>query len=130
MKRWLSILFFLGLILLKPISQIGWEVWYEVNEEYVAAELCENQDEPELECNGKCYLMKQLKKSEPAPTQNEEDRAINPFSLKIELFQNCTQMDLVHEEFNIERGHDIFFYSNSYAKDISPNIFHPPINCV
>lgn len=130
MKRWLSILFFLGLILLKPISQIGWEVWYEVNEEYVATELCENQDAPELECNGKCYLIKQLKKSEPAPAQNEEDRAINPFSLKIELFQNCTQIELVQEAFNIEGRHDIFFYSNSYVKDISQNIFHPPINCV
>lgn len=43
---------------------------YEVNKEEIAALFCENKDNPELKCNGKCYLMKQLKSAE-----SEKDKA-------------------------------------------------------
>ena len=33
---------------------------YYANYEYIATILCENKDKPYLECNGKCYLQKQL----------------------------------------------------------------------
>ncbi len=33
---------------------------YQVNYDYYAQELCENQDKPELHCDGKCYFAKQL----------------------------------------------------------------------
>ena len=34
---------------------------YIVNYEYISQELCENKDNPELHCNGKCYLIKQTR---------------------------------------------------------------------
>jgi hypothetical protein len=37
---------------------------YWVNQTEIAAKHCENKSEPELKCNGKCYLAKQLKKVE------------------------------------------------------------------
>lgn len=33
---------------------------YQANYNYYATELCENQNEPELHCDGKCYFSKQL----------------------------------------------------------------------
>lgn len=42
-----------------------------VNQEEITEELCENKDEPVLECNGKCYLMKTLEQEE------------NPFETKV-----------------------------------------------
>ena len=33
---------------------------YELRKDFIAAELCENQDRPEMECDGKCYLNKRL----------------------------------------------------------------------
>ncbi len=36
---------------------------YYANYDYIANVLCENRDKPYLECNGKCYLEKQLKKT-------------------------------------------------------------------
>lgn len=36
---------------------------YLANYDYIATELCENRDKPEMHCNGKCHLMKQLAKA-------------------------------------------------------------------
>lgn len=39
---------------------------FYVNQESIITEQCENRSKPELQCNGKCYLAKQLKKAEQA----------------------------------------------------------------
>jgi hypothetical protein len=36
---------------------------FELNKRYIAANLCENRAKPQLNCCGKCYLGKQLKKA-------------------------------------------------------------------
>lgn len=46
---------------------------FEINNEIIREELCENKEEPELECNGKCYLMKQLQKTVSEDTSESED---------------------------------------------------------
>ena len=33
---------------------------YEINKEEITLSFCENKDKPQLACNGKCFLMKQL----------------------------------------------------------------------
>ncbi|WP_149273024.1 hypothetical protein [Pareuzebyella sediminis] len=59
-------------MLVKPLWPI---VEYIVNYDYIVNVLCENKDRPELQCDGKCYLAKQLAKE----TKNSED---NPFGEK------------------------------------------------
>lgn len=58
-----------------------------VNKEYVAQELCENQDIPMLNCNGKCYLGKQLEKAESAlkdlENQHKKNRPVMADGMKI-----------------------------------------------
>lgn len=44
--------------MVRPVMPI---IEYYANYDYIATELCENKDKPYLECNGKCYLEKQLK---------------------------------------------------------------------
>ena len=34
---------------------------FKINQKYIAATLCDNRNKPELQCNGKCYLMKKMK---------------------------------------------------------------------
>jgi hypothetical protein len=41
---------------------------YAINYEYISKVLCENKAKPELQCNGKCHLMKELAKN----TENEK----------------------------------------------------------
>ena len=48
-------------------------VEYVFDYEYISTVLCENKEVPELQCNGKCYLMKALAEaSEKESTQKKK----------------------------------------------------------
>lgn len=123
---------FVGLILLKPIAQLSWEIWYASNIEYVAAELCENKEEPEIKCNGKCYLAKQLAKVEnEKPEEPTPEKRTNPFQAKEEppvLDQEGFHIEiyLCTEELN---DSEFFYLCKPYALAQS-DIFHPPQHIV
>lgn len=44
--------------------QLGLYAWYNFNKQAITQQLCENKSRPEMHCEGKCYLSKQLKKAE------------------------------------------------------------------
>jgi hypothetical protein len=50
---------------------------FTLNQKYIAAELCVNRDKPELNCNGKCYLMRKLKQAEQKEKAHENEK-LNP----------------------------------------------------
>ena len=50
--------------MIRPIMPI---ISYAVNYEYISTELCENKDKPEMACNGKCHLKKELAKEDNKP---------------------------------------------------------------
>lgn len=54
--------------LLSPIVPV---IEYNLNYDYIAKVLCINRDEPELNCNGKCQLAKEIKKTLPIKTQDK-----------------------------------------------------------
>ncbi len=45
---------------------------YQIRKDYIAKVLCINKDEPVLECEGKCYLKKQLTKAQKQTTSENE----------------------------------------------------------
>jgi hypothetical protein len=45
---------------------------YMINYNYIASVLCENRDKPVLTCNGKCYLMDQVKKQLQLDTDQQK----------------------------------------------------------
>lgn len=53
------LLFAFGLIVIKPIVPFAYFVY---NYKYIKEELCENKNKPELHCDGKCFLKKEIKK--------------------------------------------------------------------
>jgi len=60
-KSW----FLLLLVLTPLLMKSGMFVDYLARYSYYAEVLCENRDKPEMECNGKCALMKNLQEAEP-----------------------------------------------------------------
>ena len=44
---------------------------YQTHKQEITEKFCENKDKPDLHCNGKCHLKKQLKE---VPTQIEQKR--------------------------------------------------------
>lgn len=45
---------------LRPVYNIGFSLYYELNIDYIVEKYCVNKDKPVLQCNGKCYLTQKL----------------------------------------------------------------------
>ena len=60
-------------ILVKPAVPV---IDFVVNYGYIIAELCINRDQPELECNGTCYLQKELAQASQWDLPISQDRKI------------------------------------------------------
>ncbi len=49
------------LAMLRPVQPY---LEYALNQDYIAEFLCVNKDKPQLQCNGKCHLAKQIEKQQ------------------------------------------------------------------
>jgi len=118
------ILFFLyGVAMLKPVLPT---IIYYANYDYIATELCENKDEPEMGCHGKCYLEKLEKKIKPI-TQNDKPIAIEYLLVKeypVTTIETDAYDSIVLDMFKRLKSPN---YSNHFLiSDYSISIFHPP----
>lgn len=95
-NQFLGIFFYL-LYLLAMVRPLVPILEYYANYDYISTVLCENKDKPYLECNGKCYLEKQLNKvnhdthdhKSTIPSINFDDYPVSPlgqFSYQIKEF--------------------------------------------
>lgn len=110
-------------ILLKPVFPV---VEYVVNYDYVSKVLCENKDKPQLKCNGKCHLMKELAKQAESekPIQNDKKNTVN--ELETLFFQEIKA--LVARQIYFQDTTSIGDnYANLYFHRVSCSVFHPPI---
>ena len=97
---------------------------YVVNYDYITQELCENKNKPEMACNGKCHLMKELAKSstDEQPTSNSEKKS-NAYS-EILFCESITHLDFT--PFNAPNLSVADTYQSLYFKLYSTSIPHPP----
>ncbi|WP_396195675.1 hypothetical protein [Flavobacterium sp.] len=109
-------------MLVKPIFPV---IDYVVNYDYIAKVLCENKAKPELKCNGKCQLMKELAKAA------EEEKPISPTKknqtqeAEILFFQEIPA--LVAEQTSIVAKTVLnSHYSDLYFHLEGDTFFHPP----
>jgi hypothetical protein len=99
---------------------------YIVNYDYIVKELCENKEKPQLQCNGKCRLKKELAKS-AADEQSPADKKQNSKQEMEVLFYQETpifyqKMPVVFTDKNVNAS-----YQNFYALTAIQSTFHPPI---
>ncbi|WP_299760746.1 hypothetical protein [uncultured Pontibacter sp.] len=95
---------------------------YFANKSYIAAVLCENKAKPELQCEGKCYLKKQLKKAE-APEGNASGLTLkldsSPFTTPGPFWAAATVPAAQSTKYCI-------FRESGYRCAYLPSCFHPP----
>jgi hypothetical protein len=72
-KHLVALLLFLAMQL-PLINQWGTVAYYRVNQDYIAKNLCENRDKPKMNCNGQCYLVKQLIAAEEKEQKSNSER--------------------------------------------------------
>ena len=75
----------IGLLLVLTCSETMLFSAFKLNQTSIIEKLCINKENPEMKCDGKCYLKTQLKKT------NKEDSSPNqiPFELVQELSDFC-----------------------------------------
>ena len=110
-------------MLTKPLWPI---VDYVVNYDYIANVLCENKDKPEMHCNGKCHLTKELAKEAGA----EDKNPLNSNTSKTEIPQFIISEN-IHEyiftsETEITSVKNIGYLPNLNSFLFIPKILHPP----
>lgn len=96
--------------------------YYYANKGYISSILCENKEKPQLHCNGKCYLKKQLKKAE------EEDKNNKTSSQKIEAYvyiitPAITNTNIDYRNTTIDHTD---YIPDHYDFNYLPSCFRPP----
>lgn len=100
MKRTVSIFFLLAFVT-ASLKQYYPYLDYSIHKNYISEFLCVNKDKPDLGCEGKCHLKKQLEKANtepngdfPIPSANEESLSLLFFQLDKPIsFANLSELD-------------------------------------
>ncbi|MBD3581473.1 hypothetical protein [Flavobacterium selenitireducens] len=110
------------LFLLKPVLPV---VEYALNYDYIVVYLCENRAEPEMQCNGKCHLMKELAKASETekPASQNDKKGFSP----IELFCNIDVNTAVSDEIPVTENRIGYFHTTSNPVGFDGSVFHPPV---
>lgn len=111
-------------LLLPHLTKIGIVIDFKINQDFIAKARCINKEKPMLRCGGKCYLSKQLKKTEEqgekkVPLSKNEKNQILYYYIQGSLTflkDNAICCDKLRLMALQE------FFSSSFIADI----FHPP----
>lgn len=97
---------------------------YLVNYEYISTELCENIQQPEILCNGKCYLAKEVSKTVD-DTQKPADKSV---SLKIIDVFNLNSITEIQIENPLKIQKEIIYnFLAEYEFLFSQSLLKPPL---
>ncbi|WP_264551145.1 hypothetical protein [Flavobacterium sp. N2038] len=98
---------------------------YVLNYQYIATELCENKTKPQLGCNGKCHLKKELIKAYKNETPSSNDKksetteTVVLFMVKIPVFTFEKNPESILQINSV--------YQNLYSHLDTASVFRPPI---
>lgn len=104
------------------VVKVGIVAWYNINKEYVAAELCENRDKPELNCCGKCYLNKQINKVDQNTGSEKQTVKLEKTELIAILYHNEILLTPFIAQEIIRAG--VYRQPTGFEPILS--VFHPP----
>lgn len=123
MKRFITYLF-LGAFLLHSASRVIVYANFWLNQEFIAENLCENREEPQLECNGKCHLKKELDKDDERKQKDTKQQVEVLLFLSPEISHNLEQT----ASYFIEKQRHYAFVLVQEPKGYHSHVFHPPIS--
>jgi hypothetical protein len=107
------------MVLLHPMNQALILVNYNLNHDYIVESFCINKAKPEMKCEGKCHLRKELKKNDE---QQKEPKNLKEFSQLVFCF--C------HSDYNLDAapaGKTLFHAGiDILHSPYLAGIFHPP----
>ncbi len=105
--------------MLKPVTPL---IEYAVNKDYLTKVFCINKEKPEMHCEAKCYLKKQLIKASEKEHENNKPITINFNDYPIALIQLYDTDFMINSSIVKMPG----FYLDCYFSDFHYEVFHPP----
>lgn len=108
-------------MLLKPVMPV---LDYIINYDYIAKELCENKAKPQMHCNGKCHLMKELAKAAEEQKQ-ESDRKSAQQNAEVLFFEAPFEFAF-SSVITLPYSKNETAYTNLYSHCNTVSFFHPP----
>jgi hypothetical protein len=120
LKRFITYLF-LGAFLFHAASRMIIQMNFWLNQTYIAENLCENRAKPQMECDGKCHLKKELKKDdERKQKDNKQQVEIFLFFSPSQPFQSDSDIDFD------ELDQHLVFERTEKTNGFHSSIYHPP----
>ncbi|WP_298549044.1 hypothetical protein [uncultured Aquimarina sp.] len=125
MRVFFSILLFTAFAI-RPAIEISNVLYYQLNIDTIIEKYCVNKERPKLNCNGKCYLMTQMKMSKTTSETNKT----NSLTVIVEAF-----IPLFFEDNTVHIDNNLNFSTNRKSnwkpkhlriENVSKNIDHPP----
>ena len=123
MRKAFSIILLLSLTF-RPIVEFGTILYYELNIDYIIDKYCVNKERPWLKCDGKCYLMSQLK-TDTTPETEETDGILIQYSFFPLYFQEYT-ITLADRRSSIIDKRNNWKISKDHFFEVILTIDHPP----
>ncbi|WP_419870819.1 hypothetical protein [Chryseobacterium sp. CT-SW4] len=116
--RWFPIFFLTLFLSLRPLIPL---LDYAINYDYISTVLCINTQKAELNCNGKCYLAKEMAKT------NEENSANMTAGFKfIDVFLGTESLLFTNDTSTLSFTEKNFFYTDSYIYLLYTRVSKPP----
>jgi len=123
MKNQFFGIFFYLLYLLAMVRPLVPIMEYYANYDYIANVLCENRDKPYLECNGKCYLEKQIAKT----NHNSHDHKSTIPQIDLEKYPVSLVDQFSYTLKNFDENYTHRFFVNKYtSQDFYYSLLKPP----
>ena len=109
-------IFFVFLLVVQVSSKLGVEVWFYYNQAALVEQFCENKAKPEMQCNGKCYLKKQLDKLEVVEgntdSNNQKEKQPSNSQLKVDFVEQFAAFQVLDKRY-FER---VFQFDSRYLR--------------
>ncbi|KFF10661.1 hypothetical protein [Flavobacterium hydatis] len=112
---------FLITMILRPVFPV---LDYIINYDYIATELCENKNQPQLDCKGKCHLKKELGKATENDSSSSSEKKNFPTGFDVLFIENIKSFNFKLAIKSILKN-DVL-PNNLYSHYNIDLIFHPP----
>ncbi|MGE8552456.1 MAG: hypothetical protein ACN6OB_00815 [Chryseobacterium jejuense] len=122
MKLIYSILF-ISYMVFRPLIPLA---EYAVNYNYIVNTLCVNKSKPELHCNGKCHLKKELAKTNADSESTPFNKAKSSGQKILDMYTLPEITEVAHTG-KIIVSNTNFIYETAYSFLFLKYIFKPPV---
>jgi hypothetical protein len=123
LKRTVALLLLFCLVTVS-LSQLLVLAGFGMNESYIVKELCINRNQPQLHCNGKCYLTRKLKQAQEKEQKQENQNQ------KLQLQEAIVTVPLSFKQFEADAVYLRIPLTTGIPVAQMNAVFHPPqISC-